>query len=73
MHWMARLGHAFQHELLELYCQPIATLGGGAQLLHYDILLRMNDGAGAPISPRAFLPAAERYAVMLKIDRWCWT
>jgi diguanylate cyclase (GGDEF)-like protein/PAS domain S-box-containing protein len=70
IHWVTRLGHAFQHDQLELYCQPIAALGGGAPQLHYEILLRMNDGAGAPISPGAFLPAAERYDVILRIDRW---
>jgi diguanylate cyclase (GGDEF)-like protein/PAS domain S-box-containing protein len=70
MHWVTRLSHAFQHDQLMLYCQPIVPLGDGDQRLHYEILIRMKDGHSRPIAPGCFLPAAERYDAILKIDRW---
>jgi diguanylate cyclase (GGDEF)-like protein/PAS domain S-box-containing protein len=70
MHWVTRLGHAFQQDQLILYCQPIMSLGDGGQQAHYEILVRLKDGHARPITPGSFLPAAERYNVILKIDRW---
>jgi diguanylate cyclase (GGDEF)-like protein/PAS domain S-box-containing protein len=70
MHWVTRLSHAFQHNQLELYCQPIVALGDATPESHYEILLRLRDGNAGPISPGVFLPAAERYDLILKIDRW---
>ena len=85
MHWVTRLTHAFQNDQLQLYCQPIVSLDGadgghdgddgdgcdrGGRASHYEILLRLRNGRAAPIGPGIFLPAAERYDVILKIDRW---
>ncbi|MES2015503.1 MAG: GGDEF domain-containing phosphodiesterase, partial [Pseudomonadota bacterium] len=70
MHWVTRLTHAFQNERLQLYCQPIASLTDGNSMHHYEILLRLRNGRSGPIMPGIFLPAAERYDVILKIDRW---
>lgn len=38
--------------------------------LYYEVLLRMRGGNGDLIAPDAFLPTAERYNMMLDIDRW---
>ncbi|MES3025845.1 MAG: EAL domain-containing protein [Pseudomonadota bacterium] len=73
MHWVTRLSHAFQNDRLQLYCQPIMALGDGSTALHYEILLRLKDGRGGPITPGMFLPAAERYDVIHKIDLWVLT
>ena len=74
MHWVTRLTDAFEHEQLLLYRQPIVAVGGSAcSARHYEILLRLDNGSGAPIGPGTFLPAAERYDVILKIDRWVLT
>jgi diguanylate cyclase (GGDEF)-like protein/PAS domain S-box-containing protein len=70
MHWVTRLGHAFQQDQLMLYCQPIVPLGEDQTEQHYEILVRLKDGHARPITPGSFLPAAERYNVILKIDRW---
>jgi diguanylate cyclase (GGDEF)-like protein len=70
MHWMTRLAHAFQQDQLMLYCQPIVSLGDGGGPANYEILVRLKDGRARPITPGSFLPAAERYNVILKIDRW---
>ncbi len=70
MHWVTRLTHAFQNDQLQLYCQPIRSLAVGTGKKHYEILLRLRNGRSGPILPGIFLPAAERYDVILKIDRW---
>ncbi len=70
MHWVTRLNHAFEHDELQLYCQPIFSLGSEQNPQHYEILLRLNDAHHGPIGPGIFLAAAERYDVILKIDRW---
>ncbi|MES2899861.1 MAG: EAL domain-containing protein [Pseudomonadota bacterium] len=70
MHWVTRLSHAFQNDQLQLYYQPIQALDPGGGRLHYEILLRLRNGRAMPILPGTFLPAAERYDVILKIDRW---
>ncbi|MDP3671132.1 MAG: EAL domain-containing protein [Telluria sp.] len=70
MHWVTRLSHAFENEQLQLYCQPIVALGGDSESEHYEILLRLRNGRSGPVGPGSFLPAAERYDVIHKIDRW---
>ena len=37
---------------------------------HYELLLRMIDSDGEIILPSAFLPAAERYNLIPRLDRW---
>jgi diguanylate cyclase (GGDEF)-like protein/PAS domain S-box-containing protein len=37
---------------------------------HYEVLLRLPNSHGEPISPNAFLPTAERFNMMRDIDRW---
>jgi len=54
-----------------LLCQPIVPLAENSALpMRYEFLLRMVDGGGELIRPRAFIPAAERYGLMGDIDRW---
>ncbi|HVF34732.1 MAG TPA: EAL domain-containing protein [Candidatus Saccharimonadia bacterium] len=36
----------------------------------YEVLLRLKDSHGELISPHAFLPTAERFGLMVEIDRW---
>jgi diguanylate cyclase (GGDEF)-like protein/PAS domain S-box-containing protein len=36
----------------------------------YEVLLRLHNSHGAPISPNAFLPTAERFNMMRDIDQW---
>ncbi len=53
-----------------LYCQPIVDLSGdGASPLRFELLLRLRDG-GNLVLPQAFIPGAERYGLMMTIDRW---
>ncbi len=54
-----------------LYAQPIAAVvNGKLQVRHYEILVRMVDEDEKLIFPGAFIPAAERFGLMDRIDRW---
>lgn len=57
---------------LRLYCQPIVSLQSqhDGRPTMYEMLLRMIDGQGDVVLPGSFIPAAERYGVMRKFDRW---
>jgi len=66
--WIERLQTAMENNRLILYCQPIKALQGASS--HGELLLRMQDDKGEVITPDCFIPAAERYNMMPKIDRW---
>jgi diguanylate cyclase (GGDEF)-like protein/PAS domain S-box-containing protein len=71
MRWIPRIQQALADERFRLYYQPIMSLGSKAvDGTQGEILLRMLDETGAVVLPGAFLPAAERYGLMLAIDRW---
>lgn len=68
--WLPRIQHALNHNGFELYCQtymPMTTIAKGH---HYEILLRLVDEHDQRILPNEFLPAAERYNLSPRIDRW---
>lgn len=71
--WIGRLRKAFESGEFRLYAQPIQPLEPRAFLKpfhHYEILLRLFDLEGKAISPDEFIPVAEYYSMMPKLDRW---
>ena len=71
MRWMPRIQQALADERFRLYYQPILPVGSHAPAgARGEILIRMIDEAGRIVPPGAFLPAAERYGLMLALDRW---
>jgi diguanylate cyclase (GGDEF)-like protein/PAS domain S-box-containing protein len=67
----SRIQDGLIHDQFQLYCQPIARLTeDGPEVTHYEVLLRMKDSEEQVVLPRAFIPSAERYGLMPKIDRW---
>ncbi len=71
--WIGRLKTAFETGQFKLYAQPIHSLEPreyAKPFLHYEVLLRLFDSDGTPISPDEFIPAAEYYSMMPKLDRW---
>ena len=67
----ASITEAIQNDRLILYAQPIYPINQTEQVqVHYEILLRMLDDQDQLIFPGAFIPAAERYDLMARIDRW---
>ena len=69
MKWVAVLHQALAEDRLRLYAQAIVPLDGSDDT-HYELLIRMLDDDGGVIPPGQFLPAAERYNIISKIDRW---
>jgi diguanylate cyclase (GGDEF)-like protein len=69
MLWVARLSEAFEHGHFKLYAMPIVKLGAPAEQ-HEEVLIRIQNQQGDLIEPAAFIPAAERYDLMISIDRW---
>ncbi len=70
MQWVARLNHALEEDRFCLYAQIIEPLDTANKNIHYELLIRMLDDSGEIIPPGAFLPAAERYNLISKVDYW---
>jgi len=70
--WLNRIEHAFEHGRFVLHAQPVVALRArdGGEDRHYEVLLRMRDESGALIPPASFLPAAERFGLSQRVDRW---
>lgn len=69
--WASRLQEALDRDLFRLFYQPIVALeDDNMGMPHYEILTRMIDEKGNLIPPGAFIPAAERFGLMSKIDKW---
>lgn len=70
MEWVLRINEAIEHNDFVLYCQGIFPLQNKELPPFYEILIRKRDEHGGIIPPAEFLPSAERYHLMTKIDRW---
>ncbi len=73
MQWVARINRALEEHRFQLWCQPIVPVDTYPQSdlsSHYELLIRMEDEEGGIVPPDAFLPAAERYNLSTKLDRW---
>ena len=68
MDWVGRIEQALDDNRIELFAQRIVPLEGGSAPC-YELLVRLRqlDGSFAP--PGAFLPAAQRFGLMDKIER----
>ena len=69
MKWVERIHHALESNLFCLYAQAIVPLSSSSDK-HYEILIRMQGEDGRIIPPGAFLPAAEQFNLIAKIDQW---
>ena len=70
IHWSNEISSALDNDRLLLYAQPIVALNEDASCVGYEVLLRLQMGDGTIVPPGAFLPAAERYHLAVRIDRW---
>ena len=69
--WVTRINNALEKNLFVLYAQPIISIKNGeSRARHYEILLRLKENFNEIITPSVFLPAAERYNLVARIDRW---
>lgn len=70
MQWIGRLEEALANDAFVLYVQPIVPVLDPLQRHHYEVLIRLREETGEIVAPMAFIPAAERYGFMPKLDRW---
>lgn len=70
MSWVRRLRHAIDEDRFVLFAQEMCALQAPTAGLHFEVLLRLRDENDALILPAAFLPAAERFNIASRIDRW---
>lgn len=69
-HWTTHILKAIEEQRLVLYRQPIISLQHPESEINYELLIRMKDDRGAIVLPGSFLPAAERYDLIIQIDKW---
>jgi len=71
MRWVAKIDQALNENRFLLYNQPVVSVKKKSnKVLYTEILIRMLGDNNKLIPPGAFLPAAERYDLMEKIDCW---
>jgi diguanylate cyclase (GGDEF)-like protein len=78
MHWVERLQTALDRDEFTLVAQEIRPVMHRQQRRRaddlprrrFELLLRMTAPDGQLVAPMAFIPAAERYGLMPKVDRW---
>jgi diguanylate cyclase (GGDEF)-like protein/PAS domain S-box-containing protein len=70
MQWATRLAQAIDEHGFELFAQRIEPANGADSCLHAEVLLRLPDGRGGYFAPGLFLPAAERFHLAARVDRW---
>jgi EAL domain-containing protein (putative c-di-GMP-specific phosphodiesterase class I) len=73
MVWLGRLKKAFEAGNFKLVAQPIHPLNAVEfqhAFHHYETLIRLYDENNQPVAPDEFIPAAEYYSMMPRLDRW---
>jgi len=66
--WVNRINKALDEDRFALRVQAIANLSGKGDLK--EVLVVMLDEEGGMIPPIEFIPAAERFNLMPKVDHW---
>ena len=73
IHWADEIGSALADDRLRIACQPIRSLrprgeGEDEEGVRLEVLIRLRQPDGELVSPRAFLPAAERHGLSAALD-----
>ena len=71
MRWVVRIREALENQAMELHCQSIVPLRGNDDRgRHFEVLVRLRDPrTGQLMMPAEFMPAAERFHLVTRIDR----
>lgn len=67
--WVGRIRDALENDRFVLYAQPIVEITT-REVVSHELLIRMIGEDGAVIAPGRFLPAAERFDLIQRIDLW---
>lgn len=66
--WKDRLIDALEYDRLFLMYQPIMDIRAG-KVSHYEVLVRMRGDKGVYLPPDKFIPAAEQFGLIQRVDR----
>lgn len=69
MGWARTIKQAIEEDRFVFALQPIVAIADRG-VAAYEVLLRLRGEGGELIMPAGFLPAAERFGLMLEVDRW---
>ncbi|MFL0801272.1 MAG: EAL domain-containing protein [Agarilytica sp.] len=69
MQWASRIYRALDENLFTLHAQLIGAMDTHKRSM-YEVLVRMRGDDGEIIPPGAFIPAAERFNLISKVDCW---
>lgn len=69
MSWSRRIKTAIENGNFVLACQPIVSTADG-EISNFEVLVRMLDEQSNIIMPGGFLPSAERFGLVVDIDKW---
>jgi diguanylate cyclase (GGDEF)-like protein/PAS domain S-box-containing protein len=69
MHCVTRINSALEDDAFIIFKQAIVPLDEADTTMHWEVLVRMENLQGDIVSPEDFIPAAERYNLMPRIDR----
>jgi len=74
MQWVGRIARAVEDGRLELFAQRIVPISANQSPTQatpfFELMVRLRDEDGTLVPPNEFIPAAERYNVMVMVDRW---
>lgn len=68
LHWLGNLQSALDNKRLVLFAQQIVCLDN-SHGLRYEVLVRLMDEHGKIFPPNEFLPTAERYGLISRVDQ----
>lgn len=63
-------GAGLDEDRFTLHFQTIRPLSTDGTGVHVEILIRLREPNGRLVMPDSFLPAAERFNLITRIDRW---
>ncbi|MEO0443597.1 MAG: EAL domain-containing protein, partial [Pseudomonadota bacterium] len=69
MHRISDINQAIDEDKFKLYFQDIRTIDDN-RIETWEVLLRMFNDKGEFLTPTGFLPAAERFGLIVRIDNW---
>jgi len=68
--WINIIHNAIKNNDFVLFAQKIQEIQKKPKISHYELLLRLKNEKGEYLSPSVFMPSAERYELMLRVDEW---
>ena len=68
MKWVSGISRALKENRILIYSQKIVAIEAGSNYTHHEILVRLLGDNGEIVQPNEFIPAAERYNLMKKLD-----